>query len=296
MNKVLQKNQIIFSKIVDNISKKQTNVQGYILCCTDEKTLDKYSIYLSKILICNGKYDEKCNNCNICERIDNNNYPELKIINPINGVIKKEEILSLKSDFSKSSIEGKNLVYVINNAELLNSFSSNAILKFLEEPDGNVIGIFTTTNINLMYDTIVSRCQIIRLNKENEENIYNLLSEDDAYYVVSFIEKIETDYELAMSEIKEKLIKKFDSREKIGTLLNLFLKFYKECLDYKILNEIRVFSNYENVILNIANQDIEKITKKISFILENIKKIDYNVNIQLFIANFVIGMGELNGN
>ena len=37
----------------------------------------------------------------------------------------------------------------------------------------------------------------------------------------------------------------------------------------------------------------DKIIKKISFILENMKKLDYNVNMLLFINNLVIGIGEI---
>lgn len=87
-------------------------------------------------MICPYKYKENCNNCNICSRIDNNIFSELKIINPVNGVIKKESIIELRNDFQTQSIEGKNEVYIINDAECLNQSSANAILKFLEEQIG----------------------------------------------------------------------------------------------------------------------------------------------------------------
>ena len=41
--------------------------------------------------------------------------------------------------------------------------SSNSLLKFLEEPEEGIIAILITNNINQMLDTIISRCQILKL-------------------------------------------------------------------------------------------------------------------------------------
>ena len=239
------KNQNIFLKTVENISKKQTNVQGYILSCEDKEILSKYALLLSKSLICKEKYSDNCSKCNICKRIDNNNYSELKIISPINNVIKKEEVLKLKTEFSSKPVEGNNLVYIINDAELLNSHATNAILKFLEEPEGKIIGIFTTTNINSLYDTIISRCQIIRL---NNEDTYNIIEGEDTNYIISFIKLLEDNYEDAMCEYKEKFLKKYETKDKLKKVLNTFLLFYKSCLDYKLLEECKEFKGYSDFI------------------------------------------------
>ena len=164
MDEIQIKNQPILNKILNNINNNGNNVQAYILSGNDKENLINYAILFSKVLICPHKYKKGCSECNICNRIDKENYAELKIINPVNKIIKKEAILELKNEFKTKSIEGKNEVYIINDAETLNGAASNTILKFLEEPDSNIVAIFTTTNLDSVIKTIVSRCQVIKIN------------------------------------------------------------------------------------------------------------------------------------
>ena len=42
--------------------------------------------------------------------------------------------------------------------------SLNSLLKFLEEPDKDIIAILMTNNINNVLSTIISRCKVIKLN------------------------------------------------------------------------------------------------------------------------------------
>ena len=48
--------------------------------------------------------------------------------------IKKEEILQLKEKFKTKSVYNSKRIYIIEEAEKLNSSSANTLLKFLEEP------------------------------------------------------------------------------------------------------------------------------------------------------------------
>ena len=66
-----------------------------------------------------------------CEQIDSGSFGELKIIDSDGQWIKKEQLIDLKEEFSKKSINGKQKVYIINNADKLNVASSNSLLKFL---------------------------------------------------------------------------------------------------------------------------------------------------------------------
>lgn len=73
--------------------------------------------------------------------------------------------MDLQSEFSKKSIEGSKKVYIIKSADKMNIQTANSILKFLEEPIDEIIAILVVDNINLMLPTIISRCQVIKLNK-----------------------------------------------------------------------------------------------------------------------------------
>lgn len=298
MDEIQIKNQPILNKILNNINNKGNNVQAYILSGNDKENLINYAILFSKVLICPHKYKKGCSECNICNRIDKENYAELKIINPVNKIIKKEAILELKNEFKTKSIEGKNEVYIINDAETLNGAASNTILKFLEEPDSNIVAIFTTTNLDSVIKTIVSRCQVIKINnfqkKSGIDFIKNLTNfdEETIYKVIDFVKIIEKDTEDAIINAKKLFFNYFNTKELLINAFNVILLYYKDMLNYKIKNKCIYYeANDIKSLANIQNDNL--ISKKISFILENIAKLEYNVNILLFIDNFIIGIGEM---
>lgn len=298
MNEFLIKKQPIFTKIINNIIKNNKNSQAYLIIGNNEETIKKYSILLAKVLICPNSYNENCEKCNICGRINNNNYGELQIIDVDNQVIKKEEILKIRNKFITNSIEGKNSVYIINNVDKFNQSAANSILKFLEEPDSNVVAIFNTTNRNKVYDTIVSRCQLIKLNNElnnnKEEELYNItnLNKNEIKHLINFFIDIENNYENAILNLKNEIIKEYETKEKIKNILMLAVLFYKDLLYYEQFNDLEYFKEDEIKKVAISKNDI--LIKKISYIIDNIEKLDYNVNINLFMMNFVIGIGEIN--
>lgn len=76
----------------------------------------------------------------------------------------------------EKSINSGKQFYIIEYAENLNSSSANALLKFLEEPDDEIIAILVTKNINKVISTIVSRCQIVNLNHYNRKKMNNILN------------------------------------------------------------------------------------------------------------------------
>lgn len=295
-NKTLD-NQIVFNRLISNIQNNKVNTQAYILSGNNDTLLKEYSVLLAKNLICNDKYANNCSKCNICKRIDNNTFSELKIITPANGIIKKESIIDLKKSYQTNSIEAKNQVYIINEAEKLNAASANSILKFLEEPESNVVAIFNSTNINSVISTIVSRCQIININNTKVEKGIKYIEKNynfdvkDIENVIDFFYNIEESYQKTLCNINSLLLEKYNSRELIKNFLNTLLLIYVDLLNYQYFHELKYFYEYEDIKKYVNNV---KITRKISFILENINKLDYNVNILLFIDNLIIGIGAIN--
>ena len=294
---IIIENQPILTKIFNTINNSGNKANAYLLVGENSSKLKEFSTILSKILVCPNKYSKNCTSCNICKRIDENAFPEVVIITPENNVIKKEKVTELKESFNTEAIEGKNNIYIINDVETLNVSSSNAILKFLEEPDSDVVAVFNTTNLNSVIPTIISRCQVIKINNIREkygiEFVKELtnLEEDEIYDILSFVKKIEFDKPLAFASMKEDFIKKFDNRLKLKSALNVMLLIYKDVLNYKVKNKCIYFDKNELKRLSEENSN-DIISKKISFLLENISKIEYNVNVLLFMSNLLIGIGE----
>ena len=133
---------------------------------------------------------------NIEERITNNNYPDFLIIEPTSTleakrsqsshlekttksgseIIKIGQIRNIKTFLSQKSITSEKKIVLILDAHLLNEAASNCLLKTLEEPN-NGIFILLTSKLNLLLDTIISRCQIVRFRSFSSKQINSLLKE-----------------------------------------------------------------------------------------------------------------------
>ena len=287
--------QPMVKKLIDKFIENK-NVQAYLLVGKDNISLNECSKIIAKSAICPYIYKVNCNDCNICKRIDNNSFSEFIEVFPENNVIKKEEIIKIKERFNKFSIEGKNMTYIIHNVDCLNISSGNSLLKFLEEPDSNSVAIFTTTNIDKVMETIVSRCQIINLNNEilrGLDFIKSYTNESDEEKITLYtnlLKKFEENPILFLKKLtKEDLLKEFKEKSNVIFFFNLLLLFNKDLLNYNMNQKINYF---ENVKFELYPQN--NLVEKILLIMENINKLKYNVNINLLVSNFILEYGGLN--
>ena len=99
-----------------------------------------------KVINCPSDYKENCQECNLCHLIDNGNLPSLLVVEPDGNTIKKEQVMEIKKMFQTKPIFSKYNMYIIKNAELLNASSANTMLKFIEEPEENILAFFLTNN------------------------------------------------------------------------------------------------------------------------------------------------------
>jgi len=160
-------------------------------------------------------------------KIKNNNYPDYLKIEPtyiskgnlINQseidkektqttkpLIRIEQIRNIKVFLGKKSIQSTKKFILIEDADLLNESSSNCLLKTLEEPTNGVF-ILLTSRLNLLLDTIISRCQTIRFKPSSYQELKKIFEQS----------KHNTTDLLSDSEILENLI--FISNGSPGKLL-----------------------------------------------------------------------------
>ena len=117
--------------------------------------------------------------------INNNSHPNILNIKKKNDKknIEIDQIREIIKFTNQSSFNNKSKFIVIDDVEYLNTSSSNALLKSLEEPNINV-NFFLVYNSNLqILDTIKSRCIEIKinLNQEYTKLIVNKYFEDNLY-------------------------------------------------------------------------------------------------------------------
>ena len=207
---------------------------------------------------------------NLEEIIKNNNHPDLLVIEPssfkqikatkiansnkpkINNseVIKIDQIRNIKTFLSQRSIESEKKIVLISDAHLLNEAASNCLLKILEEPS-NGLFILLTSKINLLLDTIKSRCQLIRFKSFSSKQLESILKN-------------------SLESSKLEISKKFNFQDLINS---------SNGSPSTLLNNLEIWSEFSNEILNKIemplkeNIEILKFSKLISEQLESFKQV-----------------------
>lgn len=91
-------------------------------------------------------------------------------------IIKIAQIRNIKTFLGQKSINSDKKIVLIIDAHLLNEAASNCLLKILEEPN-NGIFILLTSKLNLLLDTIISRCQLVRFRSFSSKQINSLFKD-----------------------------------------------------------------------------------------------------------------------
>jgi len=99
-----------------------------------------------------------------------------KTIKSGSEIIKISQIRNIKTFLGQKSINSEKKIVLIIDAHLLNEAASNCLLKTLEEPS-NGIFILLTSKLNLLLDTIISRCQIVRFRSFSSNQIKSILKD-----------------------------------------------------------------------------------------------------------------------
>ena len=260
-----------------------------------------------KTILCPNNYMNKikCDNCHQCEQIDSGNFPEIKIINPDGLWIKKDQLQELQREFNEKAIIGSKRIYIINGAEKLNKSAANSILKFLEEPEENIIAILITDNAYGVLETIRSRCQILRFKEtkhlqgnnefENIKTILNIEEPEENSIIektiefVNYYEKNHKDTLLYINKIWNENIK---TKEETINAFDIMILYYKEILNYIITNKMEIIEKSQDMKLIIKNNTVNEICHKIDILLKNKQNIKYNANLNLLMDKLII---ELEG-
>ena len=91
------------------------------------------------------------------------------------GNISKHEAVSISKKLSLKSYEGGYKVLIIWMAEKMNNECANQLLKLIEEPPEKTVVLLLTENVEIILDTIKSRCQKLHIPPLAEEEIYQEL-------------------------------------------------------------------------------------------------------------------------
>lgn len=264
---VVKKNYIDY---INKIIKNNKVSHAYLIELNNYEDDMKYIFDFIKMIICNIEYSELDKENNIIRLIDDNNYPDIKIIEPDGATIKKGQMIDLQKDYSnKSLLDGKR-IYVVKEADKLNPASANTILKFLEEPEEDIIAILLTQNRYKILETILSRCQILTI-KENSMPII----EDDLYDLLKCVIN-PNDFYIKYSSIVNDIIQDKDiAKEKLEKIENIIILYLENKYNNKEIDD-----KLEKLLKDI---DSNKLLNILKIIEDEIKRLEFNVNYKLWL-------------
>ncbi len=136
---------------------------GWMLCCGAAADATKV------------RYDESSPNAPVMEH---GAYGGYQVIEREKSFITVEQVRSVNTKLAMAD-EGWRVV-IIDAADDMNTAAANALLKTLEEPQGQTVLILISHAPSKLLPTIISRCRKFRLSALNPENMQKVLSSQGA--------------------------------------------------------------------------------------------------------------------
>lgn len=183
-----------------------------------------------------------------------------------------------------SPISSRRKVYIIDDADLLNTAAQNSLLKTLEEPPKYVVIILISSNTNAFLPTILSRVNEIVFESISKENLREYIKEKyDLELSNTILEFLDGSIGNAIKIIEENLLENFKNVEK----LNDKIKSKNAVASFKVSEEIDFnicyMLDYLEYILYKENQ-----FPAIKYV-ENAKiRLKFNGNYDIIIDNMIL--------
>ncbi|MDS9473312.1 DNA polymerase III subunit delta' [Sporosarcina pasteurii] len=287
---------------------------------------EEISLFFAKLLLCqNPTQNAPCETCSSCLRVASRNHPNITIIYPDGQTIKKGQMDEFLLEMTKKGYESGRKIYIISQAERMNSASANALLKYLEEPEGNVTAILLTESYQAILPTIQSRCQRISFLPPSRETLISMLEEQGitrsmAATVTMLTANIEEALQLAQEDefahmrktvlklveasdqnIHEALLyiqstwsQVFKEREETDRGLDLLLYAYRDVVALKAeLNSMSVYPDYNEFLNSLAMKlTYSQLSAVMEAILQSKRQLGGNMNRTLLMEQLMLNMQE----
>ena len=220
----------------------------------------------------------------------NREYVDIINYKPIKASFGVDDVRDIIDEVNKKPFEGDKKVIIIHQGNKLTIQAQNALLKTIEEPPTEVYIIILCESLELILDTIKSRCEIYKLTPLTKDELYKYIaikgydySEEEKSSAIAFSEGIPgridryfSDTELqelrdkivdlllqltnneieAILEKEEQLVSYKQNKEEVINVLSSFIR--------DILVNKEVYN--ENLIINRDKiKEIERLTNEMSF-------------------------------
>ena len=260
-----------FINYIDNVISNNKISHAYLIEVDNYEEDLKYIYDFIKMILLNCKYEKIDNNNNVIQQIDSNNYPDIRVISTDTSIIKKSQLLELQEEYNNKSLLDNKRIYIILEAEKLNDSAANTMLKFLEEPEDDIIAFLVTNNRYHVINTLLSRCQVLSI----KENSFDLEYDDNFIELLNSIVN-PNNFFINYKDYSNNIFIDKDVTK------NLFIKVENTIIGY--LESKYIKNKYDETVNNIfAKKEEKELLRIISVIEDELPKLEFNVNFKLWL-------------
>ncbi len=287
----------------------------YLLSGADEIVVNAFATMLAKEIFCASKNDI-CDSCLNCQKVNHNNMVDLITYPKGDKGIVVDDINEIVSDAFVRPVEAEYKIYILKNFDDCTVQAQNKILKTLEEPPKNIVFILTTTNVDLVLPTILSRAKKVDvallekgdlidvLKAENVPNFNDLASVSGGNLTTALTLAGSKDALIMVDLAFDMLVGLNSSKDVLGysskiTALKknvpLFLSLVVRILrDTLVEEKYRDFTGREKVFSTLkAKYNSKCVNKIVSHVSSMYLRIDFNCNINGLIDEMLLKILEV---
>lgn len=264
-------------------------------------------------LQCEEGETEACGSCKSCLQMQSGNHPDvITVTHEKPGVISVDEIREqVIESIAIKPYRSKYKIYIIPDAQLMNTQAQNAILKTIEEPPEYGIILLLTSNLDKLLPTVQSRCLVLNTKPIRERDMLHYLQtslgldEEKAYFcldfaqgnlgkaiklaqndeyvqvinsVVSVLKRIQ---EMDVEDLERALGAIEQFKLSINDYLDLMMMWYRDVLMFKVTNSVDKLL-FKNEYMHLKKQagvlSYKCIEDKINAIERAKVRLDVNAN------------------
>ena len=260
-----------FINYIDNVISNNKISHAYLIEVDNYEEDLKYIYDFIKMILLNCEYEKIDNNNDVIQQIDSNNYPDIRAVSTDTSIIKKSQLLELQEEYNNKSLLDNKRIYIILEAEKLNDSAANTMLKFLEEPEDDIIAFLVTNNRYHVINTLLSRCQVLSI----KENSFDLEYDDNFIELLNSIVN-PNNFFINYKDYSNNIFIDKDVTK------NLFIKVENTILGY--LESKYIKNKYDETVNNIfAKKEEKELLRIISVIEDELPKLEFNVNFKLWL-------------
>lgn len=255
---------------------------AYLFCGPKGAGKTATALALAQAVNCQapGGFKTGCG-CSSCRKMTDGNHPDFYMVQKMEdkSELLIEQVRGLIQHLSLRPLEARVRVAVIDEADLLNVQASNAFLKTLEEPRPGTLLILTCETPGNMLKTVLSRCHMVRFNRQGGAQFG--LSRDE-----SFVSSVIDGFILAPAG--EALLKKWTAdKDETRRLLDEVLLFYRDvlCVKNGVMENLLYNGARFSFLQKMAGRmDVQQVQEVIGQALKSLEALESNFNIKVALA------------